>query len=173
LPTTKSKSPNSICKRSLDGPVDPLISVDEDVPVGFVEVNYPTANISGNASVSDDDVSAISTALTGQPDQIISQISATGNIITFSRRPSHYCVICQRRHGYDAAFDVIEPSCDNCLVYEYDDHYDVICPRCHGKKIVVERANLHSRIANYLSGSPDNAVDAVASSLGATEKSLG
>ncbi|KAL3855000.1 hypothetical protein ACJMK2_014232 [Sinanodonta woodiana] len=143
LPSTKSKSSNSVCKRSLNDDVTPLISVDEDVPVGFIEVSHCFT------CVSDENMYAISLTLTGQPDQIIAQVSATGNRITFARRPGHYCVICQRSHGVNATFDVFEPSCDNCLVYEYDDHYDVICPRCHGKKIIVDRADLHSRVANY------------------------
>ncbi|KAL3862824.1 hypothetical protein ACJMK2_008770, partial [Sinanodonta woodiana] len=88
---------------------------------------------------------------------MISQVSATGNIITLARRPGHYCFICQRQHGYNTAFDIIEPICDNYIIYEYDDHYDAICLRYNGKKIVVDRANLDSRIANYVSGAPDNA----------------
>ncbi|KAL3859704.1 hypothetical protein ACJMK2_009909 [Sinanodonta woodiana] len=65
LPSTKSKSSNSVCKRSLDGDVIPLISVDEDVPVGFIEVSHCFT------CVPDENITAISLALTGQPDQII------------------------------------------------------------------------------------------------------
>ena len=145
LPGTRSAKPGSINKRLIYpvGFTSTLLSCPIETQPYYEKLECVSVEgLHEDGAVDDlsvDQIQQISTALTGQPDQITGVTNQTTNMISLRRVPGGFCNICNRRHGYNEIGGFIEEKAIDAFVCVYSDRFVIGCFRNTKHKIALLR----------------------------------